>query len=462
MFEAFFVAALLTATDPAGDAVGDGSLEPPSAAVYRNLAPFDLRQVSLTDDPQLTLEIEMGSLSDPFALPLGFSLPVIEVYLSGTEGGRNELLPGSGMRLPPEQGWEVAVRLTGEQATAYRVNPGPRGVETAPAGVTVEGNHLLVTTPFPRPDRPRLYAITGLYDLFGATPWRPVDPRESPWAFSSESQRLPVIDVLARNDAGQSHAIETGVLTSAGGRGSLPGSVWLALMALGLLVALSGVALRVLTRPRPGVLDPGALSTEVPEAGDSAPAAARAPATERGSDATVDAAADIDRAASQEPPAMPFTWDSSALLTEPDDEDEFAEDFENEFRTGTADQPSSKYTTDAWQRPVPLPLRPSASWESGTSADDDEEPEVVRDQSDDGPLAHTEEPDEAVAAPDEGSAAEASSDAATEESVFSEVSEPVDEDAEDSGGDIDSTAELIESEDPDDEDGGSDAEDRRS
>lgn len=413
MFEAFLVAALLTATDPVGDAVGDGSLAPPSAAVYRNLAPFDLRQVTVTDDPQLTLEIEMGSLSDPFDLPLGFSLPVIEVYLSGREGGRNDLLPGSGMRLPPEQGWEVAVRLTGEQATAYLVNSGPGGVETAPAAVTVEGNQLLVSTPFPRPDRPRLYAITGLYDLFGATPWRPVDPRESPWAFSSESQRVPVVDVLARDDAGQVRAIETGILTSAGGRGSLPGTVWLVLMALGLIIALAGVVLRVLTRPRPAPLedDGEACEGEVPGAVDPAPAAASAPDPGRASEEATETGAG---AAPHEPPLRPFTWDSSALLTEADDEEELAEEFENEFGGRNAARSVSKYTSDAWQRPVPLPLRSSAAVESGASADDDEEPEVLREQTEEESAAAEEPTGADAAAHDDGD--EAAGEAATEDS----------------------------------------------
>ena len=391
MFEAFLITALLSITDPSGDATGNGSLRPPSSEVYRNLAPFDLRSVTVTDDPQLTLRIEMGSLSDPFELPLGFSLPVIEAYVSSGEGGRNELLPGSGMRLPNGQGWEFAIRLTGEQATAYRVGSGTGGIETAPASVTAVGNELVVVTPFPRPDRSQLYALTGLYDLFGATPWRPVERQESPWAFSSESQSSPVIDVLAQDEERQIQAIAAGVLPPARSRRDLPGSLWLVLMALGLIVALAGVGVRILARrnARGTAADAGAAESE------TVPSPAGPVSWQTGPG---EAVAEPDETARKA-----FTWDSSALLIEPSQE-ELDEELEHEFGASANDRVGSGHfdTADAWQRPIPLPYRPSAA-ESGTLHDEGGvEPEVVRDDEekagesvevDDRPWAG--EPDEA-------------------------------------------------------------------
>ncbi|HEX7004687.1 MAG TPA: glucodextranase DOMON-like domain-containing protein [Trueperaceae bacterium] len=366
MFEAFVMAALITLSDPAGDAVGNGSLTPPSAEVYRNLAPFDLRQVTVTDDPQLTLRIEMGSLSDPFELPMGFSLPVIEVYVSGEEGGRNELLSGSGMRLPQGQGWEVAVRLTGAQATAYRTSSAPGGVESAPATVTTVGNELLVTTPYPRPDRPRVYAITGLYDLFGASPWRPLERQESPWAFSSETQRLPVVDVLARGETRQSQAIDAGILPPARNSSPIPGAFWLVLMAVGLLVSLAGVAMRVLSRPV--AADPG---------GDDGPHP-RDPTSP--DPVSWEAVPKPEAASGSEPERRPFTWDSSALLTEPSDEELDAE-LENEFGHPQAQKVGSGgKETGTWQRPVPLPFRRTGPGEP-RRPDGEADPEVVRDEA---------------------------------------------------------------------------------
>ena len=374
MFEPLIVAALISLSDPVGDATGNGTLTPPSAEVYRNLAPFDLLGVTVTDDPQLTLRIEMASLSNPFDLPLGFSLPVIEVYLSGEEQGRNELLPGSGMQLPPGQGWEVAVRLTGEQATAYRTSSAPGGVETAPVSVTTNGNELLVRTPYPRPESPRVYAVTGLYDLFGATPWRPLERQESPWAFSSESQRLPVVDLLAQREGRQAEAIDAGVLPPAGGRSRLPGAIWLVLMAVGLLVALAGVAMRIVgRRPPVAAADAGGdPPVDEPVSWESEPTVAPVEAPES---------------------RRPFTWDSSALLTEPGEEEDFDEELESEFGEPLADAGSygREASGDAWQRPVPLPFRRSRGNDT-TAPDSDSEPEMVRDEADE------------VADEDEGSA----------------------------------------------------------
>ncbi|MEX2535776.1 MAG: glucodextranase DOMON-like domain-containing protein [Trueperaceae bacterium] len=438
MFESLLVAALLTVSDPSGDVTGGGTLSPPSAAVYRNLATFDLRQVTVTDDPQLTLVIEMGSLSNPFELPLDFSLPVIEVYVSGDEGGRAELLSGSGMRLAPQQVWELAVRLTGEEATAYRATGG--GTETATPEVTSDGNSLVVATPFPRPERPRLYAITGLYDLFGATPWRPVDDQESPWAFSSDSQRRPVVDVLARDEAAQRQALESGVLTPMGGRMATTGAIWLILMAVGLLLSLLGIAVRTVSRrtpsarmgnaeepspmpTRPGGVNPttgadnedpasyrwqpretraGSMPNSgsvvaVEKAGEADTGAAETGPVERRANEGKEEEGSEEAAAQQktaEPPQMkPFTWDSSALLTDPGDDEAYGSDFADGFGAEFGRPEARSSSKDVWQRPVPLSFNTAGTsgarrsdagsgsdgaGDRGTEADDDLE--LVRDE----------------------------------------------------------------------------------
>jgi hypothetical protein len=356
VFEALFVAAAITVTDPAGDVVGAESLQPPTAAVYRNLAPFDLRQVSLVDGSPLTLEIEMGSLANTVELPLGFSLPVIEVYIEGRDEGQAELLGGSGMRLPDGRRWEVALRLTGEQARVHRA--GASGVETAVPEVQIDGNRLLVTTPFERPERPRVYAMTGLYDLFGASPWRPVDENESPWAFSSASQRVPVVDVLARDATAQRQAVASQTLPPSGGRRGVRGAAWLLLMAVGLLVALLGVAIRAFSRDRAPSRDLAPVH--------AAPGSGGEPPDKRGGageEVTAGTPEGRDSAAGDE-----FTWDSSALLTEAQDE-EYSEEFARS---------ESSSRTEVWSRPVPLPVEKQAAPED--DADEENAPEMIRDE----------------------------------------------------------------------------------
>lgn len=361
MFEAFLIAAVLSVADPVGDVVGAGSLEPPTAAVYRNLAPFDLRRVTVTDDEQLTVLVELGSLTNPFELPLGFSLPVVEVYLEGGSGGRAELLEGSGMRLPNGRSWEVALRLTGEGAIAYRASEDGE-VESVTPEVTVDGNILSVSTPFVRPSRVRIYAMTGLYDLFGATPWRPVEATESPWAFSDETQRTPVVDVLTEDAAAQRQSLETGVLVAGGSRATARGAVWLVLMAVGLLVALAGIAMRSFSRR---VAVPAAQDSELSPAG-------KATAGE----------GSVNRGGPRVPPPIAVSpgtdadpWDSSALLTSADEED-FADEFSS---------PESATGGGVWARPVPLRIERA---DAGVSADSsDSEPEVVTDHQQGGVAA---------------------------------------------------------------------------
>jgi hypothetical protein len=352
--------------------------------------------VSVTDDRRLTLIIEMGSLANPFELPLGFSMPVIEVYLGNDEPGRRELLGGSGMRLPGGQTWRVALRITGEEATVYRATDGE--IEEATADVVMDGNTLVVQTPFERPARPRIYAMTGLYDLFGSSPWRPLESSESPWAFSSEAQRFPVVDVLARDEAAQRQALQAGVLVARGGRNQVPGGIWLVIMAFGLLLSLTGIAVRAVARRA------GREATELPPAeAETARAAVQAPTAAPSRESSVEPA---ERARIES-----FSWDSSALLTQPHDDDAtdpYAAGFAEEFAEGSDAESNEESLGEAgsnpevWARPVPLAIEPQETADSQGEPDPelltDDEPGVPADRRQE---PTSEEDEESSLAPEE-------------------------------------------------------------
>ncbi|MEJ2666834.1 MAG: glucodextranase DOMON-like domain-containing protein [Deinococcales bacterium] len=236
--------ALLHLQDPVGDAVGDGTLAPPTAPVYANTADFDLQSVSVMDDPKLTVRVTLGSISNPGHLPNGFSSPIIEVYLDTGPGGSNALLPGSGMVMPSKRGWNVALRATGDQV--YAVTPRSQGDPGSwphlPASVEVQGNTLLIHTDLPRPDHADIYALTGVYDPFASDAWRPLTSSVSPWAFSSAKQRVPVVDLLASSQRAQRREIDSGVLAPY--RPRTHGLGWLLLMVLGVIIAAAGTMLR--------------------------------------------------------------------------------------------------------------------------------------------------------------------------------------------------------------------------
>ena len=260
--------AALHLQDPAGDAVGDGTLAPPTASVYANTADFDLQSVTLTSDPTLTVRVQLGSVSNAAKLPNGFSSPIIEIYLDTAPGGAQQLLPGSGMAMPPKHGWEIALRATGDEAYAVEAQSqgSPAGWPRLPVTVDVQGNAITLHTRISRPARADIYALTGVYDPFAQDGWRPLTSAVSPWAFSSASQQAPVVDLLASNQHAQRREIDSGVLSPY--RSPLHGIGWLVLMVLGLVTAAAGLVLRRRVRApeRPGAARAGAAPPDAPGA----------------------------------------------------------------------------------------------------------------------------------------------------------------------------------------------------
>lgn len=247
MIKSLLILAFLTVVDPVTGPVGTGDLVPPTAAVYRNLAAFDLQEITVLDAPTVQLELQLGSFSNPYGLPLGFSHPVIDVYLGGGEYGLTELLPGHGMRLPEGELWSVAFRLTGDAARGYQVLADGTVQEFVPAVELVAGR-LLVSTDLPAISSPRVAALVGLYDPFQETGWRPLAVQPNAWAFSSSEQIFPVLDVLAIDESAQQASLLSGILpvTEASSPGD-PKTLWLMLMASGIAIAGAGLLLRTRT-----------------------------------------------------------------------------------------------------------------------------------------------------------------------------------------------------------------------
>lgn len=247
MISRLVIAALLTITDPSPAPAASEMLVAPTSAMYRSLAPFALREISLLDSEFFELRIRLGSYANPLGLENGFSHPVIEVYAGGGEFGRAELLPGSGMRLPDGETWSVALHLTGDTALGFVATAD--GVREFTPELSLDGEYLYVRTDLPTVEDPGIAALTGLYSPFHADGWRPLGSSPGPWAFYAENQALPVVDVLALEEEVQKAALESGILpVTAFSTVTDPDTVWFVLMAAGVALAGAGLILRAFSR----------------------------------------------------------------------------------------------------------------------------------------------------------------------------------------------------------------------
>lgn len=255
MVSALFLATLLTLSDPAGDAVGNGTLAAPTASTFRSAEAFDLRTVSVPDAATFGVALEYALIPPPDAFPQA----ITELYLHDAEAaargraGRAALLPGSGMHLPEGRGWHAAFRVVGETVQMFSPDgaPSPEAFPDEVTGaygarVRREGNTLFITTALQMPGRFSLYGMTGVYDPFSETGWRALRAEPSPWGFSSLDQGVPVLDVITDTYAQQQGAINAGVLPEI--RAPVAQEGWLLLAGAGVVVALLGLTARFLVR----------------------------------------------------------------------------------------------------------------------------------------------------------------------------------------------------------------------
>ncbi|MBX3143760.1 MAG: hypothetical protein KF813_08400 [Trueperaceae bacterium] len=258
------ILAALTLTDPTGDAFGDGELIAPTSPIYANPAIFDIHELHVdrvgTEGALRPAEVRLtlaGVSLDP-SMASGFSGAVFDIYIDTGEGGVEMTLPGPGMLMPPNSGWEYALRLgpdasfavahdgvvaEGADVVAGVLLPDGRVLERVPVTVVIDGNTLRVMLPWNLPAQYYAYAVSGVHDSFSATAWRQLSAAPSPWAFSGGNQKVPVIDLVANTQAEQVRALQDGVLPRVGGT-SGGGWPWLLVMAAGVGLAVYGLLQR--------------------------------------------------------------------------------------------------------------------------------------------------------------------------------------------------------------------------
>lgn len=295
---ALAAATTLRLLDPTGDAAGDGTLLPPTSPAYANVSVFDLQEVALvpgaSEDEPVTLAVSMGSVELTDALPAGFNKVVVDVYIDTAPGGAEVTLDGPGLLMPLDRGWDYAVRISPRGAFgAVAPLEAEAEVQWQQLPLALDGDTFVVSLPWALGEQRDLYAVTGLFDAFSPSGWRELSRTPSAWSFYSETQALPVVDVLAVDQEAQVRVLTTGVLPAPATPRDASGLPWLVTAVGGVLIALYGMLLR---RRVPA---PQAAAVDAGEA--AADADADEAATDKGVDERVaDADADADEGVAED------------------------------------------------------------------------------------------------------------------------------------------------------------------
>lgn len=144
-------AALLTLSDPAGDARGDGGYILPTRPTVSADA-LDLRRFEA--EPQgsgMRFRVGLGRIENPWNASSGFSANVTDIFVGSAQGGQRTL---DTLRLNAAGGgWTYHLRVTGFGSTLERVaanGEGPTSLTALPAPtVRVEGTDLVVDAAVP-------------------------------------------------------------------------------------------------------------------------------------------------------------------------------------------------------------------------------------------------------------------------------------------------------------------------
>ncbi len=201
MFNAVLAAGaiLFSASDPQGDALGDGSYSLPSAR--RDAAQLDIRTfTALDNDGKLELQVSMGRIQNQDKAPNGFSNAVIDVFIGLGRGGNNNL-NSSGFNTPPGKGWYYHIHVTPWVTTLKRDSSadGTALPKSRTAQTSVSGANIIIKTDIPA-GAYTYFAISSLYDSLSVTGVAQPQNQRSPLKLYSPIANAPsALDVLFEN-----------------------------------------------------------------------------------------------------------------------------------------------------------------------------------------------------------------------------------------------------------------------
>jgi len=178
---------IATFTDPAGDDHGLGTLVYPTAGVFDEEGLFDLLSYTIFDQGEnWLLAFEFTALPNPWGGPLGFSHPIINLYLDTKPGGLTEAHPdGAAMqlRLHPDHPWDFFVKVAGWPD--YGRHLFTAAGEMHLIDVSADPARRLVLVRIPKTVLPEIrgahYVMVASQDGFGPNHIRPVARTAGEW-----------------------------------------------------------------------------------------------------------------------------------------------------------------------------------------------------------------------------------------------------------------------------------------
>ncbi len=237
MFSLLAAALLLAQPDASGDARGNGSYSLPSG-LKSTPATYDLRELRADDvNGRLRLTVTLGALENPWSAPLGFSGPILNVFVKTQIGGR-QVLDDTGFSTPAGDGWQYHFRVDGLRSEWWSV---PDGQKTArrrsePLPVRVSGTSLVLDTPL-KSGRYSYWVTSSVFSPFTADGLLRPGAQGGPASLGARlPEAPPVVDLIGSGEQAQAYA--TRVLAPVGEVRDRRSVALLAAAGAGLFIAL--------------------------------------------------------------------------------------------------------------------------------------------------------------------------------------------------------------------------------
>lgn len=198
---------IFSCEDPTGDDYGPGTYVYPLGEAF---APyeghFDLKSFKIVQDEfNYIFSFEMGELTNQWDAPLGFSHPVLELFIDNFPGGEGEhLFADIPISFPEETKWDRLVRVTGWGIMLYasdREGKNITPVEFCKERVKIKDKVIIFSLPrevIGNLEGAGLWVLVGSWDVVRKSKLRPVFKQTDYWHFGGRQGEwdLPYLDLL--------------------------------------------------------------------------------------------------------------------------------------------------------------------------------------------------------------------------------------------------------------------------